>query len=82
MLLASGRASLLDASESRLAECGPGDPIGRLPRSLGHAEAVEVRASKPCRTLLLAPEVARRLEKNAPALMLRFYRYVVAHAAL
>lgn len=77
LLLASGRAVLLDASDSRLAECGAGDPIGRLPRSLGHAEAVEVRASKPCRTLLLAPEVARRLEKNEPALMLRFYRYIV-----
>ena len=42
----------------------------------------EVRATEPCRALLLTPAAASWLEKNEEALALRFYRYVVANAAL
>ena len=42
----------------------------------------EVRATEPCRTLLLTPAAAAWLERNEEALALRFYRYVVANPAL
>ena len=81
LLMATGRAALFDAAGSRLAECGPGDVIGgvdggeRKPRG-------EVRATEPCRALLLTPAAAEWLEQNEEAVALRFYRYVVANAAL
>ena len=79
LLLASGRASRFDDSGNRLAEYGPGDVIGRVDA----ADATtphDVRASVPCRALLLTPAAAAWLEKNEEGLMLRFYRYVVTHS--
>lgn len=79
LLLASGRAAWFDASGNRLAEYGPGDVIGRVDA----ADATtphDVRASEPCRALLLTPAAAAWLEKNEEGLMLRFYRYVVTHS--
>ncbi len=78
LLLASGRAALFDASGIRLAEYGPGDVIGRVDAAPA-ATANDVRASEPCRALLLTPAAAAWLEENEEGLMLRFYRYVVTH---
>ncbi len=79
LLLARGRAAWFDTSGNRLAEYGPGDVIGRVDA----ADATtphDIRASVPCRALLLAPAAAAWLEKNEEGLMLRFYRYVVTHS--
>lgn len=81
LLLAAGRAALFDAAGSRLAECGPGDVIGGT-GSGDRGAPTEVRATEPCRALLLTPAAADWLEQHEAALMLRFYRYVVAHASL
>lgn len=78
LLLASGRASLFDASGNRVAEYGPGDVIGRVDAATV-TTATDVRASEPCRALLLTPPAAAWLEENEEGLMLRFYRYVVTH---
>ncbi|MDE2979270.1 MAG: SulP family inorganic anion transporter [Acidobacteriota bacterium] len=80
LLMARGRAALFDASGNRLAEYGPGDVIGRVDGAPA-TTANDVRASEPCRALLLTPAAAAWLEKNEEALMLRFYRYVVTHSA-
>ncbi len=78
LLLASGRAALFEASGNRLAEYGPGDVIGRVDAVPG-ATPNDVRASEPCRALLLTPAAAAWLEKNEQGLLLRFYRYVVTY---
>lgn len=78
LLLASGRATLFDASGNRLAEYGPGDVIGRVDAAPATTPN-DVRASEPCRASLLTPAAAAWLEENEESLMLRFYRYVVAH---
>ena len=81
LLLATGRAGRFDAAGSRLAECGPGEVIGDV--NVGERRTPgEVRATEPCRALLLTPAAAAWLERNEEALALRFYRYVVANAAL
>ncbi len=81
LLLATGRAGRFDAAGSRLAECGPGEVIGDV--NVGERRTPgEVRATEPCRALLLTPAAASWLERNEEALALRFYRYVVANATL
>ena len=81
LLLATGRAALFDDAGSRLAECGPGDVIEGI--DVGERKTPgEVRATEPCRALLLTPAAADWLERNEEALALRFYRYVVANGAL
>lgn len=80
LLLAAGRAALFDAAGSRLAECGPGDVIGGT-GSGERGAPTEVRATEPCRALLLTPAAADWLEQHEAALMLRFYRYVVERSS-
>ena len=75
LLLASGRASRFDASGHRLAEYGPGDVIGRIAPA-GGASAHDVRASEPCRALLLTagrrrPAGEARTRADAPLLPVR-----------
>ena len=79
LLLVSGRVAVFDASGDRLAERGPGDVIGSV-GGTGATTPNDVRASEPCRAMLLAPDAAEWLEKNDERLMLRFYRYVAANA--
>ena len=75
-LLLSGRASAHDPAGGRMYQCGPGDAI--WPAGTRDEKAAAVVADEACRTLVLAPDDRRWLERHEERLALKLYRYLLA----
>ncbi len=74
-LLISGRASVCDATGTRLYQCVPGDPI--RPSGAMDGQAASVVADESCQTMLLTPAARVWLEEHEQRLALRLYRYLL-----
>ncbi|MDE0443739.1 MAG: hypothetical protein OXL38_16725 [Gammaproteobacteria bacterium] len=76
-MMTAGRASVYDASGTRLDQCGPGDVVESRsafePRSATHS----IVADEACTTVVLTPAAMRLLEEDDTRLAVELYRYII-----
>ena len=80
-LLLTGRAAVYDTEGARLRQCGTGDVLEVRGAFEAYAAAAAAVAEEPCRTLVLTPEIRRRLEERQGPLMLELYGYLLTAEA-
>ena len=76
-LLTAGRASVYDASGTRLDQCGPGDVVESRSAFEPRSATRSIVADEACTTVVLTPAAMRLLEEDDSRLAVELYRYII-----
>ena len=76
-MMTAGRASVYDASGTRLDQCGPGDVVESRSAFEPRSATRTIVADEACTTVVLTPAAMRLLEEDDTRLAVELYRYII-----